>query len=229
MPMHELSLPKRIVFLILYFGVYLCGWQLWLSGIIYHSLGRQAYYLGYLIIYLLLIVIFYLIGMSWYQEEWNQFTQSKGDQKAVSVYTVAALFTSVFILNLVLFGIFHIDTPDNQANNLAYLNADPFGFVISSLVFAPFMEETVFRGCIFAPLRKKHSFVFSALISGLSFGLLHILASFLSHDYNQCIYALVYSLCGFVLAVPYEKTGSVFAGMLTHMLYNLLGMIFMLI
>lgn len=229
MPMHELSLSKRIVFLFLYFVVYLCGWQLWLSGIVYHNFGRNAYYLGYLIVYLLLMVIFYLIAMSWYQDEWNRFLQNKGDQKAVSVYTVAALFTSVFILNLILFGVFHVDTPDNQANNLAYLQADPFGFVISTLLFAPFMEETIFRGCIFAPMRKKHPFFFSAFVSGLCFGLLHILASVLSHDYSQCIYALVYGLCGFVLAIPYEKTGSIFAGMLTHMLYNLLGMIFMLI
>lgn len=229
MPTHELSLTKRILFLFLYFVVYLCGWQLWLSGIVYHNLGRQAYYLGYLIVYLLLMVIFYLIAISWYQEEWNRFLQNKGDQKAISVCTVAALFTSVFVLNLILFGVFHVDTPDNQANNLAYLSADPFGFVISTLLFAPFMEETIFRGCIFAPMRKKHSFFFSAFVSGLCFGFLHILASVLSHDYSQCIYALVYGLCGFVLAIPYEKTGSVFAGMLTHTLYNLLGMIFMLI
>lgn len=227
--MHELPLWKRILFLFLYFVVYLIGWQLWLSGIVYHSLGRKAYYAGFLIVYILFILIFYMIGMDWYQKEWKQFHHKSTQVTVTSITTVVALFTTVFILNLIIFGLLHVDTPDNQANNLAYMEADPFGFLLSSLAFAPFMEETIFRGCIFAPLRQKHSFTFSALISGLAFGFLHILASLFMKDYSQCIYALVYSLCGFVLAIPYEKTGSIFSGMLTHMLYNLLGIIFMLI
>lgn len=227
--MHELPAWKRILFLFLYFVVYLTGWQLWLSEIIYHHFGTRAYFAGYLIVYLLFLVVFVLIGLSWYQKEWEQFAKGRSEHAAASLSTTAVLFAGVFVLNLIFFGVFHIDTPDNQANNLMYMQADPFGFLISSLIFAPFMEETVFRGCIFASLRQKHSFVFSALISGAAFGLLHVLASVIAHDYSQCIYGLVYGLCGFLLAVPYEKTGSICGGMLTHMLYNLLGIVFMLI
>lgn len=229
MLMHELPSWKRNLFLFLYFVVYLAGWQLWLSEVIYHHFGTRAYFAGYLIVYILFPLLFILTGLDWYQKEWEQFGRKRSEHAAASLSTAAVLFVSVFALNLIFFGVFHMDTPDNQANNLMYLKADPFGFFISSLFFAPFMEETVFRGCIFAPLRQKHSFVFSALISGAAFGLLHVLASVILHDYSQCIYALVYGLCGFILAVPYEKTGSVFAGMLTHMLYNLLGIVFMLI
>lgn len=228
MHMNELSRWKRVLFLFLYFAVYLIGWQLWLSGIVYDQSGRRAYYFGYLLIYVLMILIFYLVGMRWYQSEWQQLKKKQESPAVTSLYTVAALFCTVFVLNLILFGFFHADVPDNQANNLTYMSADPFGFLVSSLVFAPFIEETVFRGCIFAPLRQKHSFVFSALLSGFLFGFLHVLASVMSRDYGQCIYLLVYALCGFVLAIPYERTGSIFSGMFTHMLYNLLGIVFML-
>jgi len=42
------------------------------------------------------------------------------------------------------------------------------------LLFAPLLEELVFRGWILGQLRRRHSVVFGIVVSSLLFGLLHV-------------------------------------------------------
>jgi membrane protease YdiL (CAAX protease family) len=81
------------------------------------------------------------------------------------------------------------------------------------IVFAaPISEEICFRGMLFAGLRERLPLTAAALISGLVFGALHALTG---------ISAVPPLLAfGFILALLYEKTGSIVPGILLHMLNN---------
>lgn len=77
-------------------------------------------------------------------------------------------------------------------------------------VFGPFCEEFVFRGMVYGGYVKSGSRFWAILLSALLFGLMHM-------NFNQAIYAFV---IGLMLSLLMEATGSLWASMLCHMIFN---------
>ncbi|HEY6550767.1 MAG TPA: type II CAAX endopeptidase family protein [Solirubrobacterales bacterium] len=94
--------------------------------------------------------------------------------------------------------------------------AEDFGTVplqiLLIVVAAPISEEVCFRGMLFGGLRERWPRIVAALISGLIFGALHATTGI------SAVAPLI--MFGFVLALLYEKTGSIIPGILLHMLNN---------
>lgn len=94
----------------------------------------------------------------------------------------------------------------------------PDGFSWSALVITlvfvgavvPFAEELFFRGLIYGWLRQRMSVSAAAVVSGLGFAVLH--------GIWWLIPAL--ALLGIVLALVYERSGSIWASVVTHGLFN---------
>jgi membrane protease YdiL (CAAX protease family) len=94
--------------------------------------------------------------------------------------------------------------------------ADGFGpipvQILLIAIAAPISEEICFRGMLFGGLRERLPRVAAALIAGLIFGGLHALTGV------TAVPPLIFF--GFVLALLYEKTGSIVPCILLHMLNN---------
>jgi membrane protease YdiL (CAAX protease family) len=94
--------------------------------------------------------------------------------------------------------------------------AEDFGAVpvqvLLIAVAAPICEETCFRGFLFGGLRERLPRLAAALISALVFGGLHATTGV------SAVPPLVFF--GFVLALLYERAGSIVPGILLHMLNN---------
>jgi membrane protease YdiL (CAAX protease family) len=94
--------------------------------------------------------------------------------------------------------------------------AEDFGAVpvqvLLIVVAAPISEEVCFRGMLFGGLRERLPRLGAALISALVFGGLHATTGI------SAVPPLI--IFGFVLALLYEKTGSIIPGILLHMLNN---------
>ena len=94
--------------------------------------------------------------------------------------------------------------------------AEDFGTVpmqvLLIVVAAPISEEVCFRGMLFGGLRERWPRIAAALISALIFGGLHATTGI------SAVPPLI--IFGFVLALLYEKTGSIIPGILLHMLNN---------
>jgi membrane protease YdiL (CAAX protease family) len=84
--------------------------------------------------------------------------------------------------------------------------------VLLIVLAAPISEEVCFRGMLFGGLRTKLPRIAAALLCGLIFGGLHALTGI------TAVPPLI--AFGFILALLYEKTGSVVPGILLHMLNN---------
>ncbi|HKB51155.1 MAG TPA: type II CAAX endopeptidase family protein [Solirubrobacterales bacterium] len=99
--------------------------------------------------------------------------------------------------------------------------AESFGTVpvqVLLIVFAaPISEEICFRGMLFGGLRKRLPRLAAALISALIFGGLHALTGL------SAVPPLI--AFGFILALLYEKTGSIVPGVILHMLNNSVALI----
>jgi membrane protease YdiL (CAAX protease family) len=89
--------------------------------------------------------------------------------------------------------------------------------ILMIAIAAPLSEELSFRGFFFGGLRARMPALAAALISGALFGLLHAPGGI----------GVVPQLFAFgtILALLYEKTGSIVPGMLLHILNNTLGLI----
>jgi CAAX protease family protein len=94
--------------------------------------------------------------------------------------------------------------------------AESFGAVpvqiLLIVVAAPISEEVCFRGLLFGGLRTRMPGLAAAFLSALIFGGLHALTGL------SAVPPLIFF--GFVLALLYEKTGSIVPGILLHMLNN---------
>lgn len=89
--------------------------------------------------------------------------------------------------------------------------------ILLIVVAAPVSEEVCFRGMLFGGLRERLPRLAAALICGLIFGGLHALTGI------SAVPPLI--AFGFILALLYEKTGSIVPGILLHMLNNSIALI----
>lgn len=217
---NTLSNKKTIVFLILYFGVYLLAFQDFLSVLIGKHFGIEMYFISSIVMDLCMIFAFVFNGLKYFTQNFQIFVENyKWNIKHI-LTTVGSLFlTNLFLAQLIYFFLPTVQA-DNQINNDLVFQSAPAFYILTAVIFAPFLEETIFRGCIFAKIREKHSFLLSATISGCTFGFLHIVASLLSQNYSNCIFFVIYAMCGFVLCIPYEDTDTITTSIFSHMLYN---------
>jgi uncharacterized protein len=94
--------------------------------------------------------------------------------------------------------------------------AEAFGSVpiqvLLIAIVAPISEELCFRGFLFGGLREKLPRLAAALLSGLIFGALHAFTGI------TAVPPLI--VFGLILALLYERTGSIVPAILLHMLNN---------
>lgn len=128
-----------------------------------------------------------------------------------------AVTVVVFIVNAVLIGVFGDSTPVEQS--LLPNPSDSVGVVvvlaILVVVVAPVTEEILFRGVLFASLRRHIGVHLAALLSGVIFAVVHIevLAS-------QPFGLGGLTLAGVLLAYAFHYTKSLRVAIVMHAVYN---------
>lgn len=88
---------------------------------------------------------------------------------------------------------------------------------VSLVILPPLIEEVLFRGVLFASLRKRLQFWISAVITSFIFACAHLSASSEGPLYIAAIDTFILSL---VLCWLREKTGSLWASILLHAIKN---------
>jgi membrane protease YdiL (CAAX protease family) len=89
--------------------------------------------------------------------------------------------------------------------------------VLLIAIVVPICEETCFRGMLFGGLRERMPRFAAALVSGLIFGALHATTGV------TAVPPLM--IFGVILALLYEKTGSIVPGIILHMLNNSIALL----
>lgn len=85
-----------------------------------------------------------------------------------------------------------------------------YGSFVTSVLIAPIIEETLFRGLLFGSLMNKFSAVWAAILSSAVFAIMH----------GQ-LNVMIYTFClGLILCWLYKRSGSIFPGILLHLLNN---------
>lgn len=97
-----------------------------------------------------------------------------------------------------------------QANSTTFLMMPFSATFLIIAVYAPVCEELIFRGITYESLRRGRNVFQAMYLSAIFFGLAHM-------NFNQAAYAL---LLGIILVMLREATGSLWATILMHFLFN---------
>ena len=200
-------------------------------------------YIAQLLAYgIYVIFLFLFIGKERIKRILEGFISGRNIKTAI-IFALFAYLGSIFINMLVtmIFG-----APDSNANqdslNSSFLT-NPGLVVLLAVVFAPIVEELVFRYSIFRPLAKKNRIV-AYLVTMLGFAGIHFISSVtvlmegINAGENKEAIALfledlktlpVYLVGAFVLTFAYDINGNIATSILTHAFYNLSQVILMFI
>ena len=100
----------------------------------------------------------------------------------------------------------------------------PLYMLFTCSIVAPIFEEMVFRRSLYGLIRFKWLFI---LVSGLGFGLLHVLGSYSSA--LDFLYVIPYGAMGCCFAYLLTKTNNITLPIIVHMLHNTILVIIQII
>lgn len=174
------------------------------------------------LLYYFVSLIFILIVMgSFLKESFSAFIGRLGSSLYATLLGyfiyLALLYAVSLIISIII--VQQSPNPNNEAVQ-GLLRQNSRAMMISSLLLAPIVEETLFRGVVFAPLLKVNRFAAYAL-SFLVFAFYHVWQYMLAGPTPQFfIYLLQYLPGAVVLCWAYEKSGTIWSPILLHALIN---------
>jgi membrane protease YdiL (CAAX protease family) len=83
------------------------------------------------------------------------------------------------------------------------------------VIIAPIVEETFFRGFLFAGFRQRYGYNKAALLSSAIFAAAHLQPSVLVPTF----------VLGYIFSYLYQRSNSILPGMILHFLVNAFGII----
>ena len=158
---------------------------------------------------------------------WREFTKDKklGQNIIIVFKNMGLLYLTNIAINIFIDKVLGLSlSSENQVAVESALKSNIFvvGFMV--VIFAPLVEEFVFRGVLYQYFRSKQSFIVPVLISVLLFGLIHVLPEVLnSGNYLEFIYLLQYCPMAYFMIRSLEMTDSIFGSIGVHFLNNLIG------
>ncbi len=108
----------------------------------------------------------------------------------------------------------------NSAAVSEQISSNSKAMILSTVVLAPIVEETLFRGALFGLIRRKNR-VAAFIVSYLFFSVYHLWAYALEGISPIFVFYLLQYLPGsYILARCYEKSGTIWSPVMLHMMIN---------
>lgn len=190
-------------------------WILEVLNINYQSWSDIAVYI-YLISYQLLICLaIVLIFRKTYKEHFIKFKNNF--KNYISGYIKYWFITlGLMMLSNIIIQMIASDIAQNEQAVRKMLELSPVYTFIASVIIAPFLEESIFRLSIRKIIPKyKWLYVF---VSGLSFGLLHVIGNITV--WTDWLFIVPYSIPGCVFAYTLVKSDNIFVPISLHTIHN---------
>ncbi|PGZ95337.1 CPBP family intramembrane metalloprotease [Bacillus pseudomycoides] len=165
---------------------------------------------GIISFFVALIIILLLLRNDTQSEKWKR---EKTNIPATIGWIILGVFLALFaqvIAGTIETQIFKVKPEsENTQNIIDIIKAAPLFMIVSS-IFAPILEEIVFRKILFGTLYKRYNFFIAALVSSLIFALIHF----------DPTHLLVYISMGLVFSFLYVKTKRIIVPIMAHVLMN---------
>ena len=176
-----------------------------------------------LVLYLSLFIIFLYTLRSYLKNQIIETRKNFFTFIRITTLGLLGLFLAVYVSAYVMEYLGVTANSENQEVLNRLIDAalfDKIALILFSVFLAPFVEEIVFRRAVFGFL-ENISIPLAIIVSGLSFGFIHVL----SGDFIQII---IYGSLGLVLALMYYLSKkNIMTVIAIHMVYNLIITVFM--
>ena len=177
--------------------------------------------------YLIYIFIFISLIIIYFKDLKKDFILYKNNFKNYIKFIFKRYFIMLGLMILISIPVL-IFNKGNASGNQQGLNEMfkkmPFIMLILSTLYAPFVEETVFRLSFSKVINNDKLFI---MISGLLFGLLHVIGNF--STLPEFLYILVYSSLGMCLAKAYRDSNNIFVSISMHFIQNFISSILIIL
>lgn len=121
-------------------------------------------------------------------------------------------------------------TSVNQEIVVESLIQNPLLMFTMTVIFAPIVEELVFRGALYQSLRSKTNYKKAMFISIFFFAFLHIVPGLVENqNLSEFIYLFQYAGLAYFMIRAFEETGSIWGAISVHILNNLVPVIAILV
>lgn len=136
-------------------------------------------------------------------------------------YLISAV-VSMIIVSVMSGGIDSVINPNTEGvSKLIY--EDFNASAVMTVIFAPVVEECMFRGALFGSIRKKSRF-WAYFVTIVVFSVYHLWAFFVTdYSWELWVYLLQYVPPTIILCRAYEKSGTIWCPILIHCVINLLA------
>ena len=148
------------------------------------------------------------------KEDWIDFLKNKKEylKKYVVYYMIGVILMG--FSNIVIQKLTNTSISGNEEAIRSYIKSFPIYMSFTSIIYAPFVEEMIFRKSIKNIINNKYIFI---VLSGVIFGALHITDY---SDVNQILLGIPYIIMGLDFAYIYYKTNNIFTTMTFHIIHN---------
>lgn len=167
--------------------------------------------------YLSLAIIFIIILRNYL---YNDLKEIRGKKILIFLSIIVGTIITVKLTDLLFTWIYsslNQDMGNNQEAVESLIKENAFLMFLSSVIFAPFVEEIVYRKCIFSYFNNDW---IAILVSTIAFGLIHVLSSF------DFIHIFPYLAAGFIFSLAYKLSKrNIWVTIIAHSLINLISFI----
>lgn len=177
--------------------------------------------------YLPYVIIFILVLLFNYKYIIEDFKIFKNNIKVYLPFVIKRYLYMLLIMIVVAVPVVLINN-GSTSNNQKMLNAMfsklPLISVLLSCLYAPFVEENIFRLSLSKIVKNKYFFI---ILSAIIFGFLHVFDK--SNSIKDYLFVFQYSALGICLAKAYSDSNNIFVSISMHFMQNFLAALLVLI
>lgn len=139
---------------------------------------------------------------------------------------IALIYLFNIILSFVLPYLAGTDVVSNQQGIENQALTYPIFTIVTTVIFAPIVEEMVFRYSLMnIDISSRFKRVLLLIVSSFIFGSIHMLASIQSGNLNELWFIFQYAAMGLAIGLSYFKTENIWTPIAVHLVNNLIATI----
>lgn len=177
----------------------------------------------YILVYLSLAITYILYNRKDLIKDLSDFKKNyKSILKTTFNYWLKGLF--IMIISTIIINIINIPiNTTNQEANISMLKTMPIAEILIAVLFAPIIEELVFRKGLKDFTTNKHIYAFT---TGIIFAGIHLTSSIHSiNDLIMLIHIIPYSAVGIAFGYAYQKTNNIYGTITLHSIHNAIALL----
>ena len=163
--------------------------------------------------YFIIIGIFIIHHREYLKNKWFDFKKNIKKYFEISFKNWFLGFLIMITSNIII-NYFFKGLGQNEENVQLLIKNFPLLAFIMTTVFAPFVEEMIFRKYLQDANKNKTIFM---ILSGLLFGLIHVIGT---NNLAELLLIVPYGSLGFMFAKTLNETDNIYSTVLMHMLHN---------